>query len=333
MAIRIGVIGAGRIGRYHASVLDALGEFELAAIGDINQEFANDVASRYRTENRSIDSIISDADIDAIAICSSTDTHVELSIAAAKAGKAIFCEKPISLDLNEVDRAIEAVQNAGTKYMVGFNRRFDPGHLAVRKAVQDGTIGELHSVHIVSRDSAAPPVSYVRTSGGMFLDMTIHDFDMAGYIAGSDVVEVFAKGASRVNPEIGAAGDIDTAKILLTHADGTYTTIDNSREAAYGYDQRLEAFGSKGAAISDNVTEHNATLWTKPGSSGPRIADFFIQRYTEAYRAEWLAFAKYVEQGGESPVSIEAGRKPVVIALAAMQSMKENRPVAVGSIK
>jgi myo-inositol 2-dehydrogenase/D-chiro-inositol 1-dehydrogenase len=271
--------------------------------------------------------LVESHDVDAVAICSSTDTHVELITLAASAGKPIFCEKPISLDLAEVDRALEAIERAGVLFMVGFNRRFDPGHRSVRDAVAAGAIGDTHIVRITSRDPEPPPLEYVRRSGGLFLDMTIHDFDMARYVTGSDVVEVYARGAVRVDPAIGEAGDVDTAAVTLLHADGTLTLIDNSRHAVYGFDQRVEAFGSSGMVCSANLPAHGAFVRTAEGLSGPRLPTFFLERYIPSYLGEWEAFLGAVATGAPSPVPAEAGRAPLVVGLAARRSMQEDRPV------
>ena len=216
--------------------------------------------------------LLGSADLDAVAIATSTDTHVELLVAAAASGKAIFCEKPISLDLAEVDDALAAVDAAGARLQIGFNRRFDPAHRFVRDAAAGGSLGPLHLVRISSRDPAPPPIEYIETSGGIFLDMTCHDIDMARYVTGSEVVEVHANGAVRVDPAIGEVGDLDTAVLTLRHADGCLTVIDNSRRAAYGYDQRVEAFGAEGMASSQNPPAHTGTLLDRRRDAGPGAA-------------------------------------------------------------
>ena len=279
----------------------------------------------------SAEELVAASDVDAVAICSPSDTHIDLVVLAAEAGKAIFCEKPISLDLAEVDRALAAVERAGVLFMVGFNRRFDPGHRSVRDAVAAGEVGEVHVVRITSRDPEPPPLEYIRRSGGLFLDMTIHDFDMARYVTGSEVVTVFARGAVRVDPAIGAAGDIDTAALILTHADGTLTLIDNSRRAAYGYDQRVEAFGSKGMASSRNLPSHGGLRRTATGAAEPRLPTFFLDRYIPSYLAEWEAFLSAVAAGGPSPVPLVDGRAPLLVGIAAHRSLREERPVPVGA--
>ncbi|MBP6997297.1 MAG: inositol 2-dehydrogenase [Phycicoccus sp.] len=330
---RIGVLGCGRIGRMHADLLAReIPGFELVAVADLVPEAAQSVASATGARVETIESLLGATDIDTVAICTSTDTHVDLVVAAAQAGKAIFCEKPVSLDLAAVDRALAAVDAAGVPFMIGFNRRFDPGHKSVRDAVADRVIGDLHTLRITSRDPAPPPPEYVAVSGGIFLDMVIHDFDMARYVVGSDIVEVYARGSVKVDPRIGAAGDIDTAVSVLVHADGTLTTIDNSREAVYGFDQRVEAFGSGGMSVSDNPSRHSG--WT----IGPdaRVAQplpwFFLDRYLESYRQEWRAFHHYLAEGGVSPAGTDAARAGTLVALAAGRSWREGRAVRIDEI-
>lgn len=330
MTVRIGVAGVGRIGRMHASILERqIPRAQLVAVADAFPETAKAVAAELGCQARSVEELIASDDIDAIAICTPSDTHVDLIVAAAQAGKAVFCEKPISLDLAEVDRALAAVEAAGVPFMVGFNRRFDPSHRAVRDAVASGRVGDVHLARITSRDPAPPPISYIASSGGIFVDMTIHDFDMARYVVGSPVVEVFAKGAVLVDPAIGEAGDVDTAVVVLTHANGAITTIDNSRQAVYGYDQRVEVLGSAGMAQSDNLLVDNARVFTAEQVSGAVLQNFFLDRYRDSFVHEWTAFIDYVGDGGESPVPGEAGRAPVVIGQAAWQSVREGRPVAI----
>ena len=271
-------------------------------------------------------------DVDAVAICSSADSHAELMIAAARAGKAIFCEKPVSLDLAELDRALAVVQESGVPFQIGFNRRFDPAHASVQAAVAAGTVGEPHLVRISSRDPAPPPIEYVRTSGGIFLDMTIHDFDMARFVTGSEVTEVFARGAVRVEPAFAQAGDVDTAVVTLTHANGCLTTIDNSRRAAYGFDQRVEVFGSDGVAASENPLAHTGIVRTAAGTSRPPLPYFFLERYLPSYEYAWQAFVSAVRGGTPTSPDASDARAPLVIGLAAWRSLREGRPVHVNEI-
>ncbi len=301
----------------------------LVAVADVNEEAARSVASDLRVDAATVDELIGSDDVDAVAICTSTDTHVDLAVAAARAGKAIFCEKPVSLDVSEVDRAIAAVETAGVPFMVGFNRRFDPAHRSVADAVRDGVIGEVHLARISSRDPAPPPIEYVKVSGGIFVDMMIHDFDMARFVVRSPVVEVYAKGAVLIDPAIGEAGDIDTAAVILTHENGALTMIDNSRQAVYGYDQRVEVFGERGMAASDNPRAHTGFTLTADGLAGALLPDFFLDRYHASYLHEWRAFIDFVRVGGLSPVSGADGRAPVVLGLAAGESLRTGAPVQV----
>lgn len=330
MTVRIAVAGVGRIGRMHAGIIarDIEGA-ALAGVFDVNAEAAEQVADEFRSTVMTLDEIFTSADVDAVAICSSTDTHVELIERAAVAGKAIFCEKPISLDLEQVDRALAAVDASGVPFMVGFNRRFDPAHSAVQRAIADGSVGEVHLARISSRDPAPPPIEYIKVSGGIFVDMMIHDFDMARFVVGSPVVSIYAKGAVRVDPAIGEAGDLDTAVVILTHANGAITTIDNSRQAVYGYDQRLEVFGSAGMALSENPTANTAMVFTADSREGSVLPYFFLERYTASYLREWEAFVRYVQHGGPSPVSGADGRAPVALGIAAWESIRTGLPVAV----
>jgi myo-inositol 2-dehydrogenase/D-chiro-inositol 1-dehydrogenase len=332
--MRIAVLGAGRIGRLHAELLARqVPGAELAGVYDIDARLARELAAQLGTvaAGRPEDLIESPA-VDVVAVCSSTDTHADLIVAAAHAGRAIFCEKPVSLDLAELDRALAAVEDAGVPFGVGFNRRFDPAHTSVRDAVAGGRIGEPQLLRISSRDPAPPPLEYVRVSGGIFLDMTIHDFDMARFVTGSEVVEVYARGAVRVEPAFEEAGDVDTAVVVLTHADGCLTTIDNSRQAVYGFDQRVEAFGSLGMAASENPLAHTGVVRTAAGSSAPTLPYFFLDRYIPSYVREWEAFLAAVRAGETPPVSAADARAPLVIGLAAWRSLREGRPVRIEEV-
>ena len=332
-AIRTAVIGVGRIGAMHADLLArSIPGANLAAVADVVPAAARSTATRLDVPARSVDEILADPHVDAVAICSSTDTHVDLMVAAAGAGKAIFCEKPISLDLAEVERAVAAVTSAGVFCMIGFNRRFDPAHHAVREAVRAGDVGAPHLVRISSRDPAPPPLSYVAVSGGIFLDMTIHDFDMARFVAGSEVVEVYAQGAVRIDPAIGEAGDLDTAIVVLRHEDGCLTVIDNSRQAAYGYDQRVEVFGSKGLAASENPYADTSLVQTAQGARRPPLPHFFLERYTPSYVREWSAFVEALRARADAPVTVADGRAALVLGMAAWQSVRERRPVPVAEV-
>jgi myo-inositol 2-dehydrogenase/D-chiro-inositol 1-dehydrogenase len=273
--------------------------------------------------------VLDDPDIEAILICSPTPTHADFTEAAAAAGKHIFCEKPIDLDPERIRRTLEVVNAAGVKLQVGFNRRFDPTFSRVRQAVIDGDVGDIHIVKITSRDPEAPPVEYVQSSGGIFLDMTIHDFDMVRYLTGSEVDEVHAMGAVLIDPAIGEAGDVDTAVTTLKMANGALAVIENSRQAVYGYDQRVEVFGSKGSAEAGNETANRVTLSVGDGVRSDTPLYFFLERYQASFVAELEAFFASVRDDREPPVGGRDGLMSVLVGLAAAQSMAENRPVKV----
>jgi myo-inositol 2-dehydrogenase / D-chiro-inositol 1-dehydrogenase len=332
--LRIGVIGVGRIGRMHAELIaHQVPGAALGAVYDPHEPAARGVAAELRVPAAATVEEIFGSDLDAVAICSSSDTHVDLLIAAAEAGKAVFCEKPVSLDLAELDRALGAVDAAGVPFQIGFNRRFDPAHASVRDAVVSGAIGAPHLVRISSRDPAPPPLEYVKSSGGLFLDMMIHDFDMARFVTGSEVVEVFARGAVRVEPWFAEVGDVDTALATLVHADGCLTAIDNSRRAAYGYDQRVEVFGSEGMALAENPRAHTGAVVTAAGERRPPHPYFFLERYLPSYVSEWQAFVEAVKTGRPPPVSTSDARAPLLIGLAAIRSLHEGRPVRLKEVQ
>ena len=330
MALKIGVIGTGRIGRIHARHLRDLPGVSLAALTDIDSDSARSLASDLggAVVRESAQQVLGDPEIDAVAICSSTDTHAPLIMEAAEAGKHIFCEKPIDHDLGAIDRALAAVEKAGVKLQIGFNRRFDPSFAKVQAQVAAGEVGELHLVRITSRDPSPPPLSYVRVSGGLFFDMTIHDFDMARFLVGCEPTRVFATGGVRVDPAIGEAGDIDTAVVVLDFEDDTIVTIDNSRKAVYGYDQRIEVFGSGGVAWAENNTPHRTGLGNASGMHTPKPLDFFTERYGESYRQEMREFVTSIQKDTAVPVTGRDGRVPVVMGMAAARSLAERRPVA-----
>jgi myo-inositol 2-dehydrogenase / D-chiro-inositol 1-dehydrogenase len=332
--LRIGVIGVGRIGAMHARLLAGqVPGAAVAAVTDALPEPARALGEELGVPVAdSAADLLGRSDVDAVAICSSTETHAPLIAAAAEAGKAIFCEKPVSHDLVEVDRALDVVRQAGVPFQIGFNRRFDPAHQSVRDAVASGRVGEPQLLRITSRDPYPPPASYVRVSGGIFLDMTIHDFDMARYVTGSEVAEVYARGAVRIDASFADAGDVDTAVIVLVHESGCITTIDNSRQAVYGYDQRVEVFGSGGMAASENPLRHTGIVRTAEGTSAPPLPDFFLERYIPSYIREWEAFVGAVSAGEETPAGVDDARAPLVIGLAAGRSLDEGRPVRVEEV-
>jgi len=333
--LHIGIIGAGRIGAVHAETLAfRLPEATALIIADINRPAAEEVATRYGIPRvtESAEEVLADPEIEAVLICSSTDTHADLIVAAAGAGKHIFCEKPIDHRLEKIDRALAAVKRFGVQLQIGFNRRFDPNFLKVREIVKSGGIGEPHVLKITSRDPSPPPEAYIRASGGIFLDMTIHDFDMARYLMGSDVTEVYARATVLVDPVFEKAGDWDTAVVTLTFANGALGTIDNSRKAVYGYDQRVEVFGSEGmVTVANNAPDSHICL-DRTGTHSSLPLNFFMERYTESYLREMQAFVDSVRENKPVPVTGNDCLMAVAIGLAAAKSVKENRSVKLSEI-
>ncbi len=333
--LRIGLIGAGRIGKIHADNLSTrIPEAELCAIADIALPAAQELGSHLNvpTVVQDYQLLLRDPGIQAVVICSATDTHSVIMEQAAKAGKHIFCEKPIDFDLGKIDRALAAVDQAGVKLQVGFNRRFDPNFSRVHEVVSSGKIGQPQILRITSRDPAPPPLDYVKVSGGMFLDMTIHDFDMARYLVGSQVTRVYATGGVLIDQQIGRVGDLDTAVVVLNFDNGAIGVIDNSRQAVYGYDQRVEVFGSAGAVSVANNTPDNAVISDTVGVHGARPLYFFLERYVDSYRIEMQAFVDSVLQDKTPPATGQDGRVAVLLGLAAGRSLKEHRPVDVKEI-
>jgi myo-inositol 2-dehydrogenase/D-chiro-inositol 1-dehydrogenase len=336
MAVKVGIIGAGRIGKLHAeNLVNQVPNANVLMIADVVAESAQQTAAHLHIPHVSSDpeEVFANPDLDAVIICSSTNTHAEFIIKAAGAGKHIFCEKPIDFSLQRIDEALAAVDKAGVKLQIGFNRRFDPNHSRVRQAVASGEIGEPHILHIFSRDPAPPPIEYVKVSGGLFFDMTIHDFDMARFLIGSEVEEIYARGDVKVNPAIGEVGDIDTAVIVLKFQNGVIGTIDNSRQAVYGYDQRSEVFGSKGAVSTGNNYPNAVVISDANRVHQEKPLYFFLERYTQSFINEMRAFMDAIEKNSPVPVSGMDGRIPVVMAMAAKKSMQENRPVKLSEIK
>ena len=333
-SIGIGVLGCGRIGVMHAELIaQRIEGAHLAGVYDVISESAQKVATKFGCQHFSDpESLMSSADVNAIAICTSTDTHVEVLIMASKYKKPVFCEKPISLSLTETDRALKAISDSKTPLMLGFNRRYDPTHKSVRDSVANGVVGDVHIARITSRDPAPPPVAYAKVSGGIFIDMTIHDFDMARYVVGSEIVSVYATGAVRIVPEFAEIGDLDTVAIMLQHANGAITMIDNSRQAVYGYDQRVEVFGSKGLVGSDNPLMTSTISRNENGTQLAKMPYFFLDRYIPSYIAEWNEFMG-VATGKIQPVVTGAdGRASLVAGLAAWKSVHEGRVVKTSEI-
>lgn len=322
--VNVGVIGVGRIGRLHARNLKyQVPGTRLLAVADVFEKSAREVASQLEIPIAEKDYriLLDNADIDAVAICSSTDTHAQIISEAAEAGKHIFCEKPIALDLYKIDQAIAAVKKFGVKLQVGFNRRFDPSFKKAKDLVKNGTIGTPHLVRISSRDPEPPPISYVKVSGGIFLDMMIHDFDMARYLLSQEVSELMAVGSCLVDPAIGEAGDIDTAIVTLKYEGGAWGTIDNSRKAVYGYDQRIEIFGSEGCIMVGNPKPTEVTINSAKDTISDKPLYFFIERYQDAYLAEMEEFIKCIQENKEPSVGGFDGKISVQMGYAAKESL------------
>ena len=336
--VNVGIIGAGRIGQVHAkSILTGVPDAKILAIADpfIKPQVA-EWAKSVGIENVYTDhrKILEDDRIDAVLICASTDQHAQLSLEAIAAGKHVFCEKPIDQSIAKIEEVKAALAASPKKlvYQVGFNRRYDHNYRAMRKAVEDGKIGEVQFVRVSSRDPEPPPAQYVAGSGGMFMDMMIHDLDMVRYLSGQEIVEVYAQGACLVDPAIGEAGDVDTVTITLKLSNGALATIDGSRKAVYGYDQRGEVFGSKGCVINANDSDSNIVLSTVDGVTAEKPLWFFLERYMGSYQAEIREFIDCVKNGRDPWVGIEDGLLSIRLALACTKSMNENRPVRIDEI-
>lgn len=328
--LKFAVAGLGRIGKIHLDNLRQMENVDVVAVMDPmeeSREYARKKNIPFITD--SYEDMLTAGPLDCVVICSPTDSHADYVEMAAEKGINIFCEKPLDLSLQRVMDVLEKVEKSGVKLMLGFNRRFDKEFRKLHELVKEGAIGEPHIVKITSRDPGAPPISYIKQSGGLFLDMTIHDFDMARFVVNKEVEEVYAKGSVLVDPAIGEVGDIDTAVITLSYVDGTMAIIDNSREAAYGYDQRIEVFGSKGMVQADNNFHNTHRLYNRQGVQGALPLHFFLERYQEAYKTEMTAFIKGIENGAFMPVGGNDGLMSLKIGLAALKSIQENRPVKI----
>ncbi len=330
--LRIGLLGAGRIGHVHAKAISAHPQSELVAVADVVKESASKLAAQYGVEARSNEDIIGDAAIDAVLIATSTNTHSDLIEAATRAGKAVLCEKPVDLSLARAQACRNAVAATKRPVMIGFNRRFDPNFAALKTAVDRGEIGKSELLSITSFDPAPPPVAYVKVSGGLFRDMMIHDFDMACWMMGSLPQSVTAIGTSIVDPEIGKAGDVDTAVVTLRFADGRIAVIKNSRRAAYGYDQRIEFLGSEGLLSAGNVLENTVSKATKAGVVSAKPEYFFLERYMRSYAAEWAAFVEAATNASAVPVTLDDGVNALAVAEAATLSAKSGSTVDIASV-
>lgn len=332
MTVRFGILGAGRIGQVHAhAVLETQGA-ALVAIAEPFEEAAKAAQARFGGELRSIEEIAASDDVDAVIICTPTDTHADLIEQFIKAGKKVFCEKPVDLSVDRVKQAIATVEAENGTLMVGFNRRFDPDFAAVKEVLNAGAIGEVEMVTITSRDPSAPPISYIERSGGIFRDMTIHDFDMARWLLAEEVTEVQAAASVLVDEEIGKAGDYDSVNVILKTVSGKQCVITNSRRATYGYDQRIEVHGSEGVVNAANVIENRVTIGRVNGFQTRPIMNFFLERYMPAYKSEIAAFVKAVDEGTTPPTTGEDGLLALVLADAAIKSVTEGRVVKVSEI-
>ena len=336
--LNIGIIGAGRIGKVHLeSISYHVKNATVTAMADpfMNEETEKLIRSYGVSKvTKDYKDILNDKDIDAVLVCSSPDTHAAISIEAINAGKHVFCEKPVDHSIEKIQAVADALkEHPDIKFQVGFNRRFDHNFAAIRKAYDDGKIGEAHILKITSRDPEPPNPAYIKVSGGIFLDMTIHDFDMACFLTDSDVEELYVNSAVLVDPAIGEQGDVDTAIITMKMANGALAVIDNSRKAAYGYDQRAELFGSKGMVATSNDTVSSAVISNADGVTGEKPLFFFLERYMGSFSEEMRQFTEAVINDTEVPVGIHAGLQSVKIGLAARKSVEEHRPVKISEIQ
>lgn len=332
MTIKFAVLGAGRIGQVHAQAISSVASAQLVAIAEPFADAAKVMHDKYGCAIQTIDEILESSEIDAVVICTPTDTHSNLIEQFCRAGKAVFCEKPVDLDVARANECMKVVEQTNGKLMVGFNRRFDPDFMALKKAVDDGAIGNVEMITITSRDPGAPPADYIKRSGGIFRDMTIHDFDIARWLLGEEVETVFASASVLVDPEIGKLGDYDSANIILKTASGKQAVITNSRRATYGYDQRIEVHGSKGAVTANNTAQNNVTIATAKGYTDAPLLDFFMSRYTAAYANEIALFVDAIENNKAMPVNGNDGLLALALAEAASQSAKSGSVVKVADI-
>ena len=332
MSVNFAILGAGRIGRVHASAVASVPGAHLVAIADPMPAAAQAIKEAYGCDIRTIEAILGSADVDAVVICTPTDTHADLIEAFSRAGKAVFCEKPVDLSLERVKACIKTVAETKGTLMVGFNRRFDPDFMAVKAAIDAGRVGKVEMVTITSRDPGAPPPEYITRSGGMFRDMTIHDFDMARWLLGEEVESVFASASVLVDPRIGELGDFDSANVILRTASGTQAIITNTRRAAYGYDQRIEVLGSDGMVSAENHGENRITLADKDGFHAAPLLNFFMSRYTAAYANEINAFVASVTKGAATPTTGHDGLMALALAEAALKSVATGRFVKVSEV-
>lgn len=332
--LNIGLIGCGRIGRMHGATVATILSARLAAVCDTNEDMAAEVAQMYHVEKCFNDyrKILDDSHIDAVLVCSNGDTHSEISIAAAKAGKHIFCEKPVDVSIDRIIETMKTVKECGVKLMVAFNRRFDPNFNKIKRLVLDGDLGDLKMIRITSRDPEMPTGEYAKKCGGLFIDTTVHDFDMAAFLAGSRIKELYANVVPIHSDKGDAPGDYEPAITTLKFENGVLGVIDNSRNSAYGYDQRIEVFGTKGAAEAENEYETNVRFSDGSGIHSEKPYYFFLERYKQAYREEIRQFIDAVVNNTDTPTTVEDGLFSLAAAMAANKSAKENRPVTLDEI-
>ena len=325
--LRIGLLGCGRIGQVHARSVKALDGAQVVAVADAVPAAAQALADTSGAEVRDVAAILSAPDIDAVIIGTPTDSHFDQIIGAAKHGKAIFCEKPVDMSVDNIRACMTAVNAAGVPFMTGFNRRFDPNFESLRARIRAGDIGAVELVTITSRDPSPPPVSYIERSGGLFRDMMIHDFDMARFLMGEEFIRLHAVGSALVDPAIGAAGDVDTAAVILTTASGRICQISNSRRASYGYDQRIEVHGQDGMLRAENQLESTVEIATKSGFRRDPAQHFFLERYEAAYLSEMRAFVAAATGGADTYPGILDGLRAQTMADAATLSRESGQPV------
>ena len=332
MTVRFAILGAGRIGQVHARAVTSTPDATLVAIADPVADAAQRVADAYGCDLRSIDEIAASDDVGAVAICTPTNTHADLIEQFAKAGKAVFCEKPIDLSLERVKTCLKTVEAEDATLMVGFNRRFDPDFMALKKSIDDGRIGDVEMITLTSRDPGPPPYEYIKVSGGIFRDMTIHDFDVARWLLGEEVETVQAAASVLTDTKIGELGDFDSINVILTTASGKQCTITNSRRATYGYDQRIEVLGSKGSVSAENHREANIEIADSTGYLRPPLLNFFMSRYVNAYANEIAAFVGAVANGSPTPTTGHDGMMALALADAALKSVAEGSVVKVSDV-
>ena len=323
---KIALLGAGRIGRIHAANAVAHPALTLSHVVDPLATSAEALARETGAAVASLETVLDDAEVAGVIVASSTDAHLDHCLAAAGARKAIFCEKPLDMDLARARAAADRLKDA--RLFLGFNRRFDPSFQALKARLAEGAVGALETLQITSNDPAPPPASYVKVSGGLFKDMAIHDFDMARWLLGEEPAEVFAWGSCLVDPAIGQAGDIDTARTMLKTASGKLCVIANSRRSGFGYDQRIEAYGAGGMVRAGNVTESTVEVWREAGAAADRFQNFFLDRYAAAYRAEMAHFADILAGKATAAVGYADGVAALALADAAGESLKTGRPVS-----